>query len=226
MGNFSWNSVHTNIGDVHFRDPRPKWSGNPLRLAEGSLALSGQVEHLEPLMLPYLNGPLTAAEAHVAVSGDPDLGWHIALRGIDGNYYLRLMVDVVDGEGGEWHGEGMILHSGETIELPPEYDVYKKACDEKYARAHTLRLASLKRVVSMARVKPGEPVMDAQAREAIALRTRIAAGEPGALRELIDAGREFGPGIYSHIGRSVPLDLSDARTKVELETLHRELYRP
>lgn len=200
LGNFSWNS----IAGVHFLDPSPTWSGQPLQLRDGVLTLDGEVEHLDPLVLPYLDGPLTPAQVPVTVSGDADNGWQVSLRGSDGNYYLRFATDAVDGDGKQWHAETFIVHIGDQLNVPPEYTAYKTDCDAKYAKWFRLRLESL-HLVGVAPVEPGQPVMNGETREAIAVSTLINAGDPTALEQLIAAREQYGASFARQLGKVAPL---------------------
>jgi hypothetical protein len=208
LGNFSWNS----IAGSAVLDARPMWSSRPVAVRGGRLTLSGQVEHLDTLMSPYLHGPLTPADVPIDVSGDTNSGWQVALRGADGNYYLRFAVDVVDGDGKQWHGETFIVHEGDHLQMQPEYDQYKADCDAKTAEAIHRRITSAARVVGVGRVRPGQPVTSELALQATTIRTLIAADANSAFRQLAAAGARYGPTLYRQIGHIQPLELGEART--------------
>lgn len=202
LGNFSWNT----IGGFHFLDPRPTWSNQPVEMRYGVLTLDGEVEHLDPLMLPYIDGPLTPAQVPITVTGDADNGWQISLRGTDGNYYLRFATDAIDGDGKQWHAETFISHTGDQLALPPEYTAYKTDCDAKHAKWWRLRLDSL-HLVGIGDVQPGQPVMNGETREAIAVATLINAGDPTALQQLTAAREQYGPSFSRQLGKVAPLQL-------------------
>src|ERR1041385_7207310 len=127
LGNFSW----IGIAGTHVLDPRPTWSSQPVALEAETLTMSGEVEHLDILVPPYLRGPLTEASVIVVVTGDMRSGWHATFRGLDGNFYVKISVDALDGDARAWHAETFIIHDGEQLELPPDYYTYKADCDAK-----------------------------------------------------------------------------------------------
>jgi hypothetical protein len=119
------------IGRARLLDPRPTWSGEAKAIAAGTLSLAGAVEHLDQFHYPYMRGDLTREEVPVEVSGDADVGWHVRTLGSDGNFYVRLSVDAVDGEGQQWHAETFVIHVGDQLEVPREFDQYKTDCDAR-----------------------------------------------------------------------------------------------
>jgi hypothetical protein len=208
LGNFSW----LGIGTSHVLDPRPNWSNEPVAMVAGSSTLSGEVEHLDPLVRPYLRGPLVKADVPVDVTGDAQNGWQLSFRGVDGNFYVRFSADVVDGDGKNWHGETFVVHQGDHLEPSAGYNEYKADCDAKlWAWLHE-RFAAL-HLEETGRVLPGQPVMNGETREAVAIRTLIAAGDPAALTLLTEAGDTFGSGFYREVGQVAPLQLDIRRVE-------------
>jgi hypothetical protein len=205
LGNFSWET----LGNARFLDPRPSWSGNPAEIQDGVVTLEGEVEHLDHVLLPYLHGPLSAARVPITVSGDAVNGWQIGASGTEGNFYLRLSADAKDGDGKLWHAETVIYHIGDQLEVPPEYLAYKADCDAKYAKWWRLRLDSL-HLVGIATVTPGQPVMNGETREAIAVSTLVSGGDPTALQQLATASERYGPSFLSQLGQVAPLQLGNA----------------
>jgi len=206
LGNFSWNTL--GLANVRFFDPRPSWSGNPVEIQDGVLTLDGEVEHLNQLLLPYLHGPLSAAQVPITISGDAVNGWQIGVSGTEGNFYLRLSADARDGDGKLWHAETVIYHIGDQLQVPPEYSAYKADCDAKYAKWWRLRLDSF-HLAGITPVAPGQPVMDGATREAIAVSTLVSSGDPTALQQLTTAYERYGPSFLSHIGQVAPLQLGN-----------------
>lgn len=204
LGNFSWNS----LGPAHYVDPRPTWSGTPVPIAAGQVTLAGSVEHLDPPIYPELHGPLTRARVNAQVSGSPDAGWKVTFAGSDGNFYVRLSADVRDGDGKIWHGETLVTHVGDQLELPPAYYTYKADCDAKYSRWERLRMSAHTGLVGIGQVQPGQPVENGEILEAIAIRTLIAAGDPSALRQLIAASERYGEAFHTLVGQVAPAQVS------------------
>ena len=202
VGNFSWNT----IGGVRFLDPGPSWSNQPVDLVDGALILDGEVEHLDPLILPYIDGPLTTAQVEVGITASPENGWSIGLRGSDGNFYLHFATDATDGDGKQWHAETFIIHAGEQIDLPPEYIAYEADCDAKAGSALRRRLKSL-HLVGVTHVLPGQPVMKGEIREAIAISTLIHAGDPTALAQLAAARERYGDSFTKRVLAVTPLQV-------------------
>jgi hypothetical protein len=206
VGNFSV----TELGGAHILDSRPVWSGDPAAIRVGNLTLSGIVNHPDPPLV-VITGPsaLGHLQKHddisVDVTGDPDKGWKLGFRGTDGNFYVRFSLDIIDGSDTQRHGETFVAVQGDQLELPPEYTQYKTDCDAKYALWFRLKLAGLAGLVAVAQVRPGEPVMSGDTREAIAVQTLVAAGSPAALRQLIAATQQFGPGVISQVGQVAAL---------------------
>jgi hypothetical protein len=209
LGNFS-------VGTAHFIDPRPNWSNVPTTIVSGQLALTGSINHPDPPIVAISGSSAlghlqlrqdVAAEA----TGDPDNGWQLRFRGLDGNFYVRLSLNVRDGDGTQWHGETFVILHGDQLELPPEYLQYKVDCDAKYSLWFRLKLATMGELVGVARVEPGEPVMSRETREAIAIRTLVAAGDPGALRHLVVAAKQFGSSVFRQIGQVSPAQVVPER---------------
>lgn len=206
LGNFSW----LGIGTSHILDPRPNWGNEPIAIVSGTSMLSAEVEHLDPLIRPYLRGPLTKGDVAVNVTGDMQNGWQVSFRGIDGNFYVRFSADVVDGDGANWHGETFVVHSGDHLEISAGYAEYKADCDAKLGAWLRVRFDAL-HLQGIARVLPGQPVMNGETREAIAMRTLVAAGDPAALPALSQAAERYGSGIYRAVGQVAPLQLDLAQ---------------
>ena len=195
LGNFSWNT----IGNGRFRDVRPRWTYQPQKLADGQLTLAGEVEHLDPLLLPELHGPLTHAQVPVTVSGDADNGWRVTLRGTDGNFYVRFAADVLDGDENLWHGETFIIHHGDRVHLPDEYFSHKRDCDARFGSWLRESLDSVTGLVATGHVAPGQPVMDEEVRDASLVRTLVEAGSPTALLRAASAADRHGAGFILQV---------------------------
>jgi hypothetical protein len=208
LGNFSW----LVIGTTHVLDPRPNWSNEPVAIVTGSSTLSGEVEHLDPLVRPYLRGTLVRADVPVDVMGDAQNGWQVSFRGTDGNFYVRFSADVVDGDGKNWHGETFIVHQGDQLEPSAGYNEYEADCDAKLGPWLREWFSAL-HLEEIGRVLPGQPVMNGETREAIAIRTLVAAGDPRALTQLNEAGDRFGSGIFREVGQVAPLQLDIGHVK-------------
>lgn len=207
IGNFSASA----IGSAHLIDPAPAWSNEPANIVDGSLTLIGKVNHPDPPIVliqgPSALGHLTNRDdIPVEVTGDPDRGWQLRFRGSDGNFYVRLSLDVADGDGTQYHGETYVTVQGDQLELSSGYAQYKADCDSKYSQWFRLRLSGMG-LAAVGQVQPGEPVMSGETREAIAIQTLVAAGNPAGLRQLAAAMEEFGPGVVRQAGRVSPLAL-------------------
>jgi hypothetical protein len=208
-GNFSTNTV----GGTLFLDSRPMWSGDPKVIAAGTLMLTGNVNHPDPpLVLIFGSGALGhlqhRTDVAVQVAGNAEKGWQLSFSGVDGNFYARFSVDVQDGDGIQWHGETFVPLQGDHLELPFAYTVYKSDCDAKFADYVRAKLAGMGNLVAVAEVRPGQPVMSQETRQAIAIRTLLAAGDPAALRHMIAAGEQFGSGVFRQIGQVAPAPMA------------------
>jgi hypothetical protein len=207
IGNFSTTEIaNPRGGTVLFLDPRPDWSGGEpaAAIATGHLTLSGKVNHPDsPIVLiegaAVLGHLQLRRDVPVDVTGDPDNGWQLRFRGVDGNFYLNISVDVRDGNGTQWHGETFVALQGDQFELPAEYAQYRSDCDAKYNK--WVRFRTLGMIVGLTQVQPGQPVMNGETREAVVIRTLVSLGNPAALRQLIDAHQRYGASILGQVGR-------------------------
>lgn len=208
IGNFSVNS----IGNWHMIDPRPSWSNEPAKITTSSLVLIGKVNHPDPPLVA-ISGPFAIGHLYprddlpVTVTGDPEGGWRLSFRAADGNFYVRMAADVVDGDGVQWHGETFVHVQGDALSLPPDYHQYLIDCAAM--SPPWWELAG--RLVAVGKVEPGQPV-SRQSREATVIRTLVAARDVDALSHLITAASQFGAGVLNRVGAvtALPITVVDA----------------
>lgn len=194
MSNFSFLSPFRAI------NPRISWSGNQIPITTGPHILSGKAEHLTEIYPPTLNGPLTNTDAAVEVSGDATNGWKIKFLGTDGNFSVRFIATARDGSGKTWTAETSISHHGDQLEMPPAYETYRASCDEKF-RTWFARGASGVHLGGLVIVHAGDPVMDEQIRESIAIRDLLSRGDVSAFIRAQDGVKQFGPGFLGSMGK-------------------------
>ncbi|KAL5331436.1 hypothetical protein ACEPPN_000966 [Leptodophora sp. 'Broadleaf-Isolate-01'] len=166
----------------------------------GPHILSGKAEHLTEIYPPTLNGPLTNTDAAVEVSGDATNGWKIKFLGTDGNFSVRFIATARDGSGKTWTAETSISHHGDQLEMPPAYETYRASCDEKF-RTWFARGASGVHLGGLVIVHAGDPVMDEQIRESIAIRDLLSRGDVSAFIRAQDGVKQFGPGFLGSMGK-------------------------
>ncbi|KAK7178404.1 hypothetical protein PSPO01_15550 [Paraphaeosphaeria sporulosa] len=194
MGNFSF---LTPFGPI---DPRISWSGDGVPVTPGSHSVAGKVEHLTEVHPPSMEGPLSDGVATVSASGDPT-NWQIRLFGSDGNFHLRFIAVVQDGNEKVWTSETYITHHGDQLEMSADYETYQKNCEEKLTdwfgqRASGLHLGEL--VV----VHPGDAVMNAETRESIAIRDSLSSRDASVFFRAQEGVAKFGPKFLTQLGKA------------------------
>jgi hypothetical protein len=183
-------------------DPRITWSNEIKPITAGTHTLRGNIEHLTELFVPSLDGPLSAANVTVKITGDAVNGWHIRLLGSDGNFFLRISVDARDGSGGTWTADTFIPHKGEQVDLPPEYETYRRECDAKFQDWFARRAEGLEgHGFEIANVERGSTVIDKEVREGFVIRDMISRGDIGVFNQTQSGIREFGPQFLEKVGK-------------------------
>lgn len=196
MGNFSWGSI---LGQRAI-DPRITWSGLSIPLTTGLLSMHGKVEHLSGFFPPTLHGPLLDADVRVQVTGDPNNGWRIRLFGEDGNFYIRFTVDGQDVTGKQWTADTFILHNGEQIELPPEYEQHRADCDQKFRDWFGNAVGGI-HIIGPTTLGPGVTVMNNVIRDGIQIQNLLAQGDVAAFTRAQAAIKQFGPNFFEIAGQ-------------------------
>jgi hypothetical protein len=205
IGNFTVNSV------AHFSvaDPRARWSGAPVKLATGVLALSGVTNHPDPPLTnvdhaPFPLGHLRSrTNIQATVTGSDDNGWSINFLGEDGNFFVRITVDAIDDDKIPSHGEAIVTIKGDELQLPAAYTNYRDSCDAKYKAYSELKHALEPPTVERATVLPGEAVslLEQSAHE---VRQLLQAGDPAALSRLEALQSRYGPQVLADLPMFVP----------------------
>ena len=194
IGNFTVNS----IANFSIPDPRPLWSGAPVPIKSGVLHLSGRVNHPDPPLTDIEAGPFPLGHLmlnnniQARVTGSDDAGWSIRLRGEDGNFFVRIMLDATDGDNIPRHGETLVVIKGDELQLPPEYSSYKRSCDAKYKAYSKLKRATTPPAVERVRVLPGQAISLLQ-HDAEEINRLVQAGDPAAFVLLEQIQQHYGP---------------------------------
>jgi hypothetical protein len=193
IGNFTVSS----IGRFTVADPRPRWSGAPASLRNAVLHLSGVVNHPDS-PLTRVDGPpfplghlISKTDIEAVVAGDDASGWSIGFQGRDGNFYVKLTLDAIDGDNIPRHGEAIVIVKGDELQLPAEYIVYKSTCDAKYKAYSRLHAALAPPMRERMKVSPGEDVSHLQD-AAQEIHKLIEAGDPIAIDRLETFHRQHG----------------------------------
>lgn len=193
IGNFTFSS----IGSFTVLNPGIKWSGAPAPLQAGVLDLSGVVNHpdspLTRVDLPSfaMGHLLPNADIQVTVSGDGNAGWSLRFRGTDGNFYVRLMLDAIDGLSQPRHGEAIIEVKGDELQLNEFYAIYRSTCDAKYKAYRQFNAAVAPPTVERVPIAPGQDVTRLQ-EVAQEVHRLIEAGDPSVVSRLEAIHRQFG----------------------------------
>jgi len=182
-------------------DPRITWSNETKPIAAGTHTLRGNVEHLTELFVPTLDGPLSTADVRVNITGDAVNGWRVRLLGSDGNFFLRISVDARDGRGGSWTADTFITHKAEQVDLPAEYETYRRECDAKFQEWFARRAEGLgHHSFEIANVERRNTVINQEVREEFVVWDLISRGDLGVFNQTTNGIRKFGPQFLGAIG--------------------------
>lgn len=196
LGNFSYV-----LGSV--RDPRPTWAGGTAAVTAPTTLLSGEVWHPEP---PPKGAFTHRDDVSVGCSSENDMAWEFRFDGQDGNFYVRIDVDLTDGDGAHYGGSTFVTVNGDEIVVESAYDDWTADCERKFYTALKDAMDRTSPKVGQGHVGPGVAQEGGQVVVALAVQDALQRREPTAFAQLHDAVEQFGPAFIDEVG-ALPVHL-------------------
>jgi hypothetical protein len=103
----------------------------------------------------------------------------MSMQSLDGNFYVRFSLDVRTGEGTQWHVETYGRCTSTSWRCPLSTLSTKPIVTQSMPNVPA-QISEMGGLVAVAHVQPGQPVLNDETREAVAIRTLVAARDPAS----------------------------------------------